>query len=1247
LSSRSPPVVSLRTQHAGDVSYFLAELAAPDGLRLPDAGMVAATLPAEARRRRLARLPRLVPQDETTTHVYLTTPLPSPAEKQPPVLGFAGKVAGTGTARLRLLYPVADSRAAESDRNDPLSTALPSPAWAEAVIDLDFGKATQVAPPGGSASATASRPPLTWKVSGRRPRPGTWPWRSCKRRSSASFGFAREATGRKYRVPAAPLPAGQQPAEVEALTRLYELFTGATALTESLATSRLLGAAADRGPRTVALASVKGIEVDEHPWEKMLAGKHPEVESLARFVPHDNYYVTFRGLAPLLACSAALDEWVGSLLGAYQLGSRDYRVRQRYEKQLCLDSAALGTAVKPGLVRAVVLTGSDVYLGEGSDVSVLFHVTDAGAFRAAVEPYVQAARKEHGGGLREQKDEYRGATVESFVTSLREVSLHRAVAGDVVIHSNSAVALRRLLDTQAGRRKALADGLDFRYMRGIYPHNDKAEDGFLFLPDAFIRQLVGPASKIKHNRRQEALASLALVSHAARFVAWETGKLPADQAALLAGSGLLAEEITVPDGKAATWDGQRQLAVSEVYNTRAFATPLLELSIDAVTPWEEGVYARFREEYTRLWRRYFDPVGMRLSLGERQLRLETYILPLVHSSAYHELRDRAGGGTTTFDREAIPRRTFLQLLTHIAPEHREGQGFPVVATGDHALLWGDDSPDYSRLAEMWIQQHAEARHTEAFKNTTRLLSRLPLTVGINLGDRDTPGEEPKPLTPENVAQFSEQELYFAGAGKYLYAGFNRDALVWHANNQTFPGWGRTKLTRELGAKQTVGQHGAGVSVLAFSPDGKTLASGGRDELVTLWDAGSGKKIATLRGHDRPVSALVFTPDGKGLASASWDHTIKLWDPSTGRELGTLRGHLDAIRCLAVAPDGKTLVSGGDDETVRVWDLAPRRAVRTLAGNDGWMLGVAVTADGKKILATSRGLVRIWDLAAGKELKTLRDEIPRLGAVALSPAGDTLAVGELADGKMGIWYAPGWWPAAVTAHHGDGVRALAFALDGQRLASAGVSGVVKLWEVPPSPGDGKQAGPAPAADRGDAKPAGGRVDLAGLARPAVRPDIPAPSPPPLVPVNCSAYLAPEALSEAAGALHAYLEWETHRRAVGTAVLWDLLYRTGAVAADASPVAREAVALRHLGFVPVSPDGTGYRWEKSTQEAVNVRHGALRVPRLHAGLDPRSPLRRLLAEVRMIRADLLFKEDGVQTVVTIERRAAGAPESKPAR
>ena len=113
----------------------------------------------------------------------------------------------------------------------------------------------------------------------------------------------------------------------------------------------------------------------------------------------------------------------------------------------------------------------------------------------------------------------------------------------------------------------------------------------------------------------------------------------------------------------------------------------------------------------------------------------------------------------------------------------------------------------------------------------------------------------------------------------------------------------------------------GVSLsVAFSPDGKTLASGGWDKTVRLWDVATGTEKKILRGHLDSIHSVAFSPDGKTLASGGWDKTVRLWDVATGTEKKILRGHLDSIYSVAFSPDGKTLASGSSDGTVGLWDV---------------------------------------------------------------------------------------------------------------------------------------------------------------------------------------------------------------------------------------------------------------------------------------------------------------------------------------
>lgn len=131
---------------------------------------------------------------------------------------------------------------------------------------------------------------------------------------------------------------------------------------------------------------------------------------------------------------------------------------------------------------------------------------------------------------------------------------------------------------------------------------------------------------------------------------------------------------------------------------------------------------------------------------------------------------------------------------------------------------------------------------------------------------------------------------------------------------------------------------------AYTPDGKILASASSDETIRLWSVSTGKSLATIAGHGRSVTSLIFSPDGKTLASASTDKTIRLWNVASGQEIHCLRGHLNAVRSVAFHPQGHRLVSGSVDNTLRLWDVASGRCLAILSAMpDGW---VAFTPHGR-------------------------------------------------------------------------------------------------------------------------------------------------------------------------------------------------------------------------------------------------------------------------------------------------------------
>ena len=163
--------------------------------------------------------------------------------------------------------------------------------------------------------------------------------------------------------------------------------------------------------------------------------------------------------------------------------------------------------------------------------------------------------------------------------------------------------------------------------------------------------------------------------------------------------------------------------------------------------------------------------------------------------------------------------------------------------------------------------------------------------------------------------------------------------------------------------KTLKGHEDSVFSVAFSPDGKTLATGSVDHTVKLWDVSARQELATLKGHENVVRSVAFSPDGKTLATGSVDNTVKLWDVSTRRELATLKGHKNIVRSVAFSPDSKTLATGSEDHTVKLWDVGSRRELATLKGHKNIVRSVAFSPRRQDV---SHGKCGSYRKAVGRE-----------------------------------------------------------------------------------------------------------------------------------------------------------------------------------------------------------------------------------------------------------------------------------------
>ncbi len=236
--------------------------------------------------------------------------------------------------------------------------------------------------------------------------------------------------------------------------------------------------------------------------------------------------------------------------------------------------------------------------------------------------------------------------------------------------------------------------------------------------------------------------------------------------------------------------------------------------------------------------------------------------------------------------------------------------------------------------------------------------------------------------------------------------------------------------------------GGDVTSVAYSPDGKTLALGGRTAI--LWDVASGKERQRLVGHTFGANAVVYSPDGKMLVSIS--DMARVWDAATGKELQVLGERSTSIQALRYSPDGKTLASGMADNTVQLWDPHTGKQFRTLAGHTGAVQSVAYSPESDMVATgSSDKTVRLWEVASGKELRQFVGHTEAVNSVAYSPNGLTLASGS-DDKTVRLWDVATGNERQTLGEYSDGGHAVAYSPNGKMLASASEYSQVLLWDV---------------------------------------------------------------------------------------------------------------------------------------------------------------------------------------------------------
>jgi WD40 repeat protein len=356
------------------------------------------------------------------------------------------------------------------------------------------------------------------------------------------------------------------------------------------------------------------------------------------------------------------------------------------------------------------------------------------------------------------------------------------------------------------------------------------------------------------------------------------------------------------------------------------------------------------------------------------------------------------------------------------------------------------------IVELWdlqtgkLKQAIKAQATPleaiAFSSDGQSLRTANLGVAFRLWDAGTGnstqvGRSDKPATA----------VAFSPDNQIAIADYDGTVRLWNTLTGELS---QTMVGPELGqGTMTVGNLMVSVErvlSVAFSPDGKTLASSGDRGIVMLWDALSAQEKSKLTGHQDTVATLALSRDGKVIASGGEDQTIKLWEAETGNLKRTLKGHTGPVNCVALSPDSRLLVSAAADKTVRLWDIETGEAKTVFNGQAARVSSVAFSIDGARVFGAGEdGALNIWDVRSGNLERASRGTTVPVLSLAVAPDGKSLATAG-ADGAIRVWDTGTYQVTQILKGHDGAIHTVAFSPDGRFIATGGEDKTVRLWDA---------------------------------------------------------------------------------------------------------------------------------------------------------------------------------------------------------
>ena len=427
----------------------------------------------------------------------------------------------------------------------------------------------------------------------------------------------------------------------------------------------------------------------------------------------------------------------------------------------------------------------------------------------------------------------------------------------------------------------------------------------------------------------------------------------------------------------------------------------------------------------------------------------------------------------TVDRSATCRRIPVSELTLIDPSETAAlemvwktftekgllatstvMGIPTLEVG-HAALIGV----WERLAK-WVQEAQEdtSLHARIDKDVTEWIRRGKPAEGVYTGEqlaqaqrwrtRTIPSRDEDTFLQASIQQRHREHhrtmrrsVVVGIAALGLTGGAFSLSRLLHSEEAT-PVHIRSPLHT---LPYTYSRHTGAVLSVAWSPDGKHIASASADRTVQVWEAVSGKRLLTYTRHTSFVLSVAWSPDGKHIASASDDRTVQVWEAVSGNRLLTYNGHRGTVWNVAWSHNGTHIASASFDKTVQVWEVKSGNLLRTYTRHAGTVNSAAWSHDDTRIASASDDkTVQVWEAVSGNPLLTYTGHAGTVEDAAWSPDGIRIASAGV-DRTVQVWEAVSGNLLRSYTGHGGTVNSVAWSPDGTRIASASAR-TAQVWEA---------------------------------------------------------------------------------------------------------------------------------------------------------------------------------------------------------